>query len=67
MTETAVLNVTYMGQSQNLPPIYVDSSDEDVKRIASESLNVSEEFTHYVVDRFPDTGMIFLRPKVPFG
>jgi hypothetical protein len=70
MTEqtTAILNVTHNGMSQNLPtPIYADTSDEDIKRIASESLNVVGVFVHFVVDRFPDTGMVYLRPKVPFG
>ena len=62
------LNVTHNGVSQNLPtPIYSDTSDEDVKRIAEETLGVSGVFAFFVVDRFPDTGMIYLRPKVPFG
>ena len=68
MQGTANLNVTYNGESHTLPSlVYTDSTDDDIRRIASESLNSSEDFAYYVVDRFPDTGMIYLRPKVPFG
>lgn len=62
------LNVTHDGASQNLAQqIGADTSDDDIKRIAEETLNVRGVFVHFVVDRFPETGMFYLRPKVPFG
>lgn len=69
MTETAKLNVTYNGLSADLAsPIFSDTTDEDVKRIAAEDKSLPPAaFANFVVDRFPDTGMIYLRPKVPFG
>ncbi len=69
MTEHMTLNVTYMGESQNLPSqIHHSTSDEDIKRIAIESLSLPRgTFDNYMVDRFPETGHYYLRPKVPFG
>jgi hypothetical protein len=69
MTETATLNITYNGLSADVAsPVFSDTSDEDIKRIAAEEKSLPpESFTNFVVDRFPDTGMIYLRPKVPFG
>lgn len=67
--DTAILNVTHNGQSQDLPqPLYLDTSDDDVRRIAEESLSLPVgTFVLFVVDRFPETGRLYLRPKVPFG
>lgn len=79
----AKLNITYNGQSADLP-LELDGyvTDADVRRIAVEvvrsggapGLQVTrlsdEAFTHYVVDRFRSPGgeeRIYLRPKVPFG
>jgi len=67
--QIATLNVTHNGISQNLPEqLHESTHDEDIKRIAVESLNLPQgTFALFVVDRFPDTSMIYLRPKVPFG
>lgn len=69
MTEPVILNVTYQGESKNLPqPIHSDTSDEDIRRIGAESLELPPgTFDLFVVDRFPETGHFYLRPKVPFG
>ena len=66
---TATLNVTYNGLSADMAsPIFADTTDADVRRIAAEDKSLPPAaFEHFVVDRFPDTGMIYLRPKVPFG
>lgn len=68
MTEHMTLNVTHNGISQNLAqPVESVVTDDDIRRIAEETLNLPGAFVFFVVDRFPDTGMIYLRPKVPFG
>jgi hypothetical protein len=69
MTEHMTLNVTYQGESQNLPSqIHRDTSDQDIQRIGAESLSLPPDtFCFFVVDRFPETGHYYLRPKVPFG
>lgn len=78
-----VLNVTYNGQSADLPGgIDEQLDDEDIRRIAVEAIRsgyvpglhiptLSERaFADFVVDRF-DTReggqRAYLRPKVPFG
>lgn len=74
----STLNVTFAGSSHNVAELEPSTTDEDVKRIAIEALNAERladhermlepnTFDHYVIDRFADTGMIYLRPKVPFG
>lgn len=69
MTEHMTLNVTYAGESQNLPSqIHHSTSDEDIRRISAETLELPPNtFALFVVDRFPETGHYYLRPKVPFG
>ena len=68
-TEHMTLNVTYAGESQNLPQqIHHSTHDADIKWIARESLELPPgTFDLFVVDRFPETGHYYLRPKVPFG
>jgi len=71
------LNVTFGGMSLDVAEIEHIASDEDIKRIADEvvrtiipwsSLDIpSDPFRNYVVDRFVQTNMVYLRPKVPFG
>lgn len=67
--DTVILNVTYEGRSQNLDsPIHASTGDDDIKRVSAEALELSPgTFDHFVVDRFPETGHFYLRPKVPFG
>jgi hypothetical protein len=69
MNENMILNVTYQGESQNLPSqVHHTTPDEDIRRIASETLELPPNtFLLFVVDRFPETGHYYLRPKVPFG
>lgn len=68
MNEVLTLNVTHNGHSQNLPtPVESVVTDDDIRRIAEETLGLPGAFVFFVVDRFPATGMIYLRPKVPFG
>jgi len=69
------LNVTFAGDSHDIAEIEESTSDEDIKRIASEIvrttwlwINIPDDpFRNYVVDRFVQTNMVYLRPKVPFG
>lgn len=71
------LNVTYQGLSLDVAEIDGATSDEDIKRIADEVVrseaawsgtNIpNNPFHDYVVDRFVQTNMVYLRPKVPFG
>jgi len=68
----ATLNVTHDGMSQNLCQLDYGTTDDEIRRIAAESLGIRDRnvFYNYVVDKFdtPDGGlMIYLRPKVPFG
>ena len=68
---SATLNVTYQGESRNVAELDYATLDEDVLRIAAESLSLRVDvFHHFVVDRF-DTAQggqrIYVRPKVPFG
>jgi hypothetical protein len=67
--ENMTLNVTYAGESQNLASqIHHATSDVDIRRIAAESLELPQgTFDLFMVDRFPETGHYYLRPKVPFG
>jgi hypothetical protein len=72
MTTNAILNVTHNGLSQDLPqPVPADVSDQDIRRIALECLELPQgTFLNFVVDRFDTPGVgvrIYLRPKVPFG
>lgn len=69
MNEDMILNVTYQGESQNLPSqVHHSTSDEDIRRISAETLELPPQtFLLFVVDRFPETGHYYLRPKVPFG
>jgi hypothetical protein len=79
----SVLNVTYNGQSADLPAeIDAGLGDDDIRRIAVEIVRAGDlpglhipdlaegAFADFVVDRF-DTReggrRIYLRPKVPFG
>lgn len=65
---TATLNVTYAGQSRDVGQLDSSTSDDEVRRIATEAMALEPgSLDFYVVDRFPDTDMIYLRPKVPFG
>lgn len=71
------LNVTYAGLSLDIAEIDQATSDEDIRRIADEvvrsdnhwaNTNIpNNPFHDYVVDRFVQTNMVYLRPKVPFG
>lgn len=63
------LNVTHRGESADLDmELEEPLSDDDVKRIAAESLDLPGlVFRHYVVDRGLNEERIYLRPKVPFG
>jgi hypothetical protein len=68
---TAVLNVTYNGESRDIARLDYATEDEDIVRIAAETMEVDANvFNFFVVDRF-DTEKggrrIYLRPKVPFG
>ena len=71
------LNVTYAGMSLDVADVEQSTSDEDIKRIADEIVHTvipwntlqipNNPFHDYVVDRFVQTNMVYLRPKVPFG
>jgi len=79
----AKLNITYGGQQGDLPDaVSFDSSDEDLKRGATEAVRAGDvpgidahqnaEFTDFVIDRYEAcAGVPFnrlsLRPKTPFG
>jgi hypothetical protein len=67
----AILNVTHGGLSKDVGQMAYDTSDEDIVRIAEESLELQPgTLQYFVVDRFdtPEGGQrIYLRPKVPFG
>ena len=78
----ARFNITWNGQNGDLPdPVSYDSSDADLKRIATESIRDgyipgidagTADFTDFIVDRFDARGdvpysRIILRPKTPFG
>jgi len=68
---TATLNVTYQGESRDVAQLDYTTADEDVLRIAAESMNLQVNvFVNFVVDRF-DTEQggqrLYVRPKVPFG
>jgi hypothetical protein len=79
----ARLNITYNGQQGDLPDLIpFDVADEDVRRMATESVQTGyvagidmaadADFTDFVVDRFParedvPVNRIALRPKTPFG
>jgi len=64
-----ILNVTHNGVSRDLPGVLpADTPDGDIRRIAAETLDLDPgTFDHFVVDRFPETDRLYLRPKVPFG
>lgn len=78
----AVLNITYHGQSADLPA-EVDEilGDDEIRALAVEVVRTGalpglringlapDAFRHFVVDRFDSPGgqRIYLRPKVPFG
>lgn len=69
---TATLNVTHNGLSHDIEsPIPSDLSDQDVIRVAEESLALEPgTLRFFVVDRFdtPQGGKrVYVRPKVPFG
>ncbi len=79
----AILNITYLGMSGDVPGEVDESvSDDDVRRIAEEvvrsggiqGLHVATlepgAFAGFVVDRLSDPEgkrRFYLRPKVPFG
>ena len=76
MTTLADVNVTYAGLSCDIGKVEEASSDDEIRRIATESLLAThpdiaqDALQHYVVDRFntPEGGRrIYVRPKVPFG
>lgn len=69
MSEHVILNVTHNGISQDLESqVHVGTPDSDIQRIAAETLGLRPDvFVFFVVDRFPETGRFYLRPKVPFG
>jgi hypothetical protein len=71
------LNITFAGYSQDVAEVEQSMNDEDIKRIADEIVRsadtwrgmciMDDPFRDYVVDRFVQTNMVYLRPKVPFG
>lgn len=71
------LNVTYAGLSLDVAEVDEATSNEDIKRIADEVVRSADAwsgrnipnnpFHDYVVDRFVQTNMVYLRPRVPFG
>ena len=79
----ARLNITFAGQQGELPdPVAYDTTDEDLKRMATESVrdgyvpgidkNDNVDFTDFVVDRFSARAdvpfnRLMIRPKTPFG
>jgi len=78
----AVLNITYAGgNGENRDPVPFDSTDDQIRQIATEAVRGSSvpgipaapnaNFTDFVVDRFPATeeqpNRLFLRSKTPFG
>lgn len=79
----AKLNITYNGQQGDLPDLVsYDSTDGDIKQIATESVRGGDipgidaapeaDFTDFVVDRFPSHedvpfNRLSLRPKTAFG
>lgn len=79
----ARLTITYNGQQGDLPdPVSYDSTDGDLKQMATESVRqgyipgidaaAGVDFTDFVVDRFPARNdvpfnRLSLRPKTPFG
>ena len=65
---TLTLNVTHNGESRNVCELSADTPDVDVRRVSCEALELPQgTFDNFVVDRFSETGHLFLRPKVPFG
>lgn len=75
----ATLNVTYAGRSADVAQIEFELGDDDVRRIADETVashstwkgvtfpDCPHLFVNFVVDRFENRQMVYLRPKVPFG
>jgi hypothetical protein len=78
----ARLNITWSGQNGDNPDLVPwDSSDADIRRIATEAVctgyvagipaDPNVDFTDFVVDRFPATDELpyrcFVRSKTPFG
>jgi hypothetical protein len=79
----ARLTITYGGQQGDLPdPIGYDSTDADIKQMATESIRTGYvpgidrvegiDLSDFVVDRFPAREdvpycRISVRPKTPFG
>lgn len=81
--DQARLSITWDGQHGDLPdPVLFDSTDGDVRGIASEAVrtggvpgiraDANVNFTNFVVERFSSTedrpyNLVMLRPKVEFG
>lgn len=78
----AVVLVTYQRQTQELPqPVYIDSSDSDIKAWVAEAIENGDlegitaarvDLTDFSVDRIAPTehvphNIIQVRPKTPFG
>jgi hypothetical protein len=78
----ARLTITFGGEQGDYPdPVSFESSDGDLKQIATEAIrdgyvpgiaaNVNADLTDFVVDRFPAKDdlpdRLMLRPKTPFG
>lgn len=79
----ARLTITYGGQQGDLPdPIGYDSTDADIKQMATESIRTGYvpgidadqdvDLKDFVVDRFPARddvpfARVSIRPKTPFG
>jgi hypothetical protein len=81
--DMAKLTITFGGQQGDLPDLVAyDSTDGDLKQVASESVRTGyipgidgdqeADFTDFVVDRYPARddipfNRLALRPKTPFG
>lgn len=79
----AKLTITYNGQQGDLPdPVSYDSTDADLKQMATESIRTgyvpgidtvaAVDLSDFVVDRFPARddvpfARVSIRPKTPFG
>jgi len=79
----AKLTITYNGQQGDLPdPVSYDSTDADIKQMATESIRTGYvpgidavpdcDLKDYVIDRFPARddvpfNRLSARPKTPFG
>ena len=64
----ATLNVTYEGNSNDICELDFSVTDDDIRRIAVEAMDLAANtFINFVIDRFEEQQRIYLRPKVPFG